>query len=134
MKSPGKIQSDATTTRILSAGFQAVAEYDEFGRCIDARGEANRNTWIRAAEIASSRSGSLSVRLRKQLRMSSLADSTLRLAPTSGRCRHPSQFLPAWSSWRLSSWVVAGPSRGKRGSASSRLLIALESGAYATIE
>lgn len=57
MKSPGKIQDLAATARVLRAGFQAFAEYDHLGRLVDARGQATRATWIRAAEIARSRSG-----------------------------------------------------------------------------
>jgi hypothetical protein len=57
MKSPGKTRDDATTARVLGAGFQVVAEYDHLGRLVNARGRLNRGTWIRAAEIARSRSG-----------------------------------------------------------------------------
>jgi hypothetical protein len=58
MKSAGKIHKEATTTRILKAGFQAVAEYDQFGRLVGSRGTLSSHyAWSRVAQIALSRGG-----------------------------------------------------------------------------
>ncbi len=58
MKAAGIIGRDAATKRILNAGFRAVAEYDQFGRLVDARGNLSSHyAWTRVAQIAQSRAG-----------------------------------------------------------------------------
>ncbi len=58
MKAAGIIEKEAATKRILNAGFRAVAEYDQFGQLVDARGNLSSNyAWTRIAQIAQSRAG-----------------------------------------------------------------------------
>src|SRR6202041_3026475 len=58
MKSPGRIHNEVTTTRILKAGFQAVAEYDQFGALVGYQGTLSKpNSWARVQRIALSRGG-----------------------------------------------------------------------------
>lgn len=58
MTRSGKIHNEATTTRILNAGFRAVAEYDRFGDLVGYRGTLSRSdSWSRAQQIAMSRGG-----------------------------------------------------------------------------
>lgn len=58
MKAPGIIEKDAATKRILNAGFRAIAEYDQFGRLVAARGVlSSEYAWTRVAQIAQSRAG-----------------------------------------------------------------------------
>ena len=59
MKAAGIINKEAATDRILKAGFQAVAEYDEFGNLVDWRGGSlsRQDMWPRVGQIAFSRGG-----------------------------------------------------------------------------
>jgi hypothetical protein len=58
MKRPGKIHHEATTDRILKAGFRAVAEYDQSGDLVGYRGTLGRpDSWSRVQQIAISRGG-----------------------------------------------------------------------------
>lgn len=58
MKPAGLIKKSATTKRILSAGFDALAEYDRGGNLVAAQGTlSSQYAWERVAEIAFSRAG-----------------------------------------------------------------------------
>jgi hypothetical protein len=58
MKAAGIIEKEAATKRILNAGFRAVAEYDQFGQLVGARGNLSSNyAWTRVTQIAQSRAG-----------------------------------------------------------------------------
>ena len=58
MKHAGLINKSATTSRILKAGFHAVAEYDQNGCLIDTQGTlSSRHAWELVAQIAFSRAG-----------------------------------------------------------------------------
>ncbi len=58
MKAAGIIEKEAAAKRILNAGFCAVAEYDQFGQFVGARGNLSSNyAWTRVAQIAQSRAG-----------------------------------------------------------------------------
>ncbi len=58
MKAAGIINKEATTDRILKAGFDAVAEYDEFGDPVGSRGGlSSQYAWASVAPVAFSRRG-----------------------------------------------------------------------------
>ena len=58
MKAAGIIEKEAATKRILNAGFHAVAEYDQFGQLVAARGVlSSESAWTCVAQIARSRAG-----------------------------------------------------------------------------
>jgi hypothetical protein len=58
MKQAGLINKNATTDRIIKAGFDAVAEYDQHGRLVGAQGGlSSQYAWERVAQMAFSRAG-----------------------------------------------------------------------------
>lgn len=58
MKPAGLINKNATTNRIMKAGFDAVAEYDQHGRLVGAQGGlSSQYAWECVAQIAFSRAG-----------------------------------------------------------------------------
>jgi hypothetical protein len=58
MKTAGIVDKEAAAKRILNAGFRAVAEYDQRGRLVAARGVlSSEYAWTRVEQIAYSRAG-----------------------------------------------------------------------------
>jgi hypothetical protein len=58
MKAAGIVDKEAAAKRILNAGFRAVAEYDQRGRLVAARGVlSSEYAWTRVEQIAYCRAG-----------------------------------------------------------------------------
>jgi hypothetical protein len=80
MKPAGLIHKTGTTSRVLDAGFHAVAEYDAFGNLTGAQGElSSQYAWSRVAQIAFSRAGDIAAQKATQIILANMFIAALDL-------------------------------------------------------